>query len=236
MGFSFGGILDAVTSTATKLAPLANFITPGVGTAIGAVGSYLGKSSANQANQAMAQQQMDYQRMMSDTSYQRSVKDLKAAGLNPMLAYTQGGASTPQGATATMEDVAGNATTSAMSAAATAQQIRSQEAAMQLTGAQIESTEAEAAYKRQLKTSEILKSPGYSMQEKQMLNQMALNDSIREYNSAKTVSEKEGLPYGWKGIGFKGAQNATSAFDAARNQNQDFLNNLKKGVTPWQLK
>jgi hypothetical protein len=74
------------------------------------------------------------------------------------------------------------------------------------------------------------------MQEKQMLNQMALNDSIREYNSAKTVSEKEGLPYGWKGIGFKGAQNASSAFDAARQQNQDFLNNLKKGVTPWQLK
>ena len=34
-------------------------------------------------------------KFLSDTAYQRAMRDMKLAGLNPILAYKQGGASTP---------------------------------------------------------------------------------------------------------------------------------------------
>jgi len=55
-------------------------------------------SAANAASAEQAAKQMAFQERMRDTQYQTAVKDMKSAGLNPMLAYSQGGAGTPTGA------------------------------------------------------------------------------------------------------------------------------------------
>uniref|UniRef100_UPI004048AC8D hypothetical protein n=1 Tax=Flavobacterium sp. TaxID=239 RepID=UPI004048AC8D len=55
-------------------------------------------AEANAASAASVAAQMNFQREMSNTSFQRAVADMRSAGINPMLAAMRGGASTPGGA------------------------------------------------------------------------------------------------------------------------------------------
>lgn len=118
-----------------------NFNLNSLGNILGGLGGIFGSKSqrdTNKQNVDLAREVMAFQERMSNTAYQRAIGDMQKAGLNPMLAYSQGGASTPSGSLTRVENAATagfNNANSAMQAVSAAQQIMQSKAATENIGA-----------------------------------------------------------------------------------------------------
>jgi hypothetical protein len=120
------GLLSTIGDVAKTIGGVFSPIAPIIGGAL----SYVGGKQQNVASAQAAQKQMDFQQSASDTSYQRQVADLKAAGINPMLVSKLGGATTPGGAMPQFVNpgaMAAQAYSSSQSSGAAAQQAQTSE-------------------------------------------------------------------------------------------------------------
>ena len=219
-----GAILGAAATAAGVATGNPALIAAGVSGGLTA----FGQERTNAQNAQLARDQMAFQADMSNTSYQRAVADMKAAGLNPMLAYMQGGASTPGGQTAVMQNALGAGTTNATQGYQTALNAALNVADIKLKGEQAGAAGSQEDLNRANMNLSLVEAanksaqlPGHEQFVNQVASQIKQNNAIAAANSANAARQTAELPEsvaigelykGEKGKYIKGAEKGAEIF------------------------
>lgn len=175
-------------------------VAQAAGSVVGDWLSYKGQKQANTQNIENSQAQRDFEERMSNTAHQREVKDLQAAGLNPILSATGGsGASTPSYTPPSVVNTLGSFQNSASKAAATIQQmqaVKQSEAAVELAQAQAAKTRSETV-DQQINSAQALANVAATEQSRRTGFQTELATSAQ---AARTAAETENTLAAYPGV------------------------------------
>jgi len=182
----FSGVIESVGKALSAPSVVPAFIGGGA-SLLG--GLFTNKAQAEQAASAQAfsaaqsQHQMDFQERMRASQYQTAVKDLTAAGLNPMLAYSQGGAGTPSGSAAVGQQATLRNPAEAL--ASSAAQLGNIKADLELKHANtVESYERADMYSADTKLK-LLEAPNVEQRLKNLISEQLLNDARKTATNAE---------------------------------------------------
>jgi len=153
---------------------------------IGGIFSAFGQAAANTEAKEASQRQMDFQKETLRSQYQWGMEDMRKAGLNPLLAYKQGGAGSASGSDYTPGNVGAAAVSGASTAQSSALATRAQET-------QLENIAADTRLKAsQDKTQAALQIQAMA-QAGQANSQSALNAAVKTRTNVDTMISTENL-------------------------------------------
>lgn len=178
IGDAISGVVGDIGGLASSAGSLLGSIPSSiVGSVISGGASLLGGLNQQSAAADQVAQQESFQEQERLSAYPDTVKSLEAAGLNPVLAATQGPLGTPSGAMFNPQNILGGAATSAM-----------QGYQMQ---AQLENTKSQASLNTSTadKTANDALISGYDADYKGMLAARAFDTQA---SSAKSVADMQG--------------------------------------------
>lgn len=191
--------------------------------------NYIGQRNINDKQIDLSKDQMAFQERMSSTAYQRAMADMEAAGLNPILAYQQGGASTPGGAMPILKspiEAATNAYTAMTQADLMQSQSLNQEAQAAATNKRIESLLANDVSYRSLNTQQQTKVHQETLRVIEEIQQVRASTNKTDASTGEILARTEGIQ----------AQNVEREIMADFFQSAEFMAIAKNiGLTPTAL-